>query len=181
MMKKALIALFIVSMLSMVTSAAEDDAAKTILETAAEDGNFNTLVGAVEDAGLTEALSGEGPFTVFAPTDEAFADVEGLDEIDNETLAEILKYHVAAGAIMASDVVNMTAIPTLQGGNLTVEVTEEGVTVDGANVTATDIVCSNGVIHVIDAVLIPPAEEPSMDIMETVEELIEEVQELVDV
>jgi uncharacterized surface protein with fasciclin (FAS1) repeats len=82
---------------------------------------------------------------------------------------------------MESDVVNMTAIPTLQGGNLTVEVTDEGVTVDGANVTATDIVCSNGVIHVIDAVLIPPAEEPSMDIMETVEELIEEVQELVDV
>jgi uncharacterized surface protein with fasciclin (FAS1) repeats len=72
-MKKALIALFIVSMLSMATYAAENDTAKTILETAAEDGNFNTLVGAVEDAGLTEALCGEGPFTVFAPTDEAFA------------------------------------------------------------------------------------------------------------
>ena len=123
----------------------------------------------------------KGPSQSSPPPTRPSLDVEGLDEIDNETLAEILKYHVAAGAIMESDVVNMTAIPTLQGGNLTVEVTDEGVTVDGANVTATDIVCSNGVIHVIDAVLIPPAEEPSMDIMETVEELIEEVQELVDV
>jgi len=159
MMKKALIALLVVSMLSMGLSAAEGDEAKTIVETAAEAGNFNTLVGAVEAAGLTETLSGEGPFTVFAPTDEAFALVEGLDEIDVETLTEILTYHVVSGAFMAADVVNMTAIPTLQGGNLTVEVTEEGVKVNGANVTATDIVCSNGVIHVIDAVLTPPAEE----------------------
>lgn len=159
MMKKALIALFIVSMLSMGLSAAEGDEPKTIVETAMEAGNFNTLVAAVEAAGLTETLSGEGPFTVFAPTDEAFALVEGLDEMDVETLTKILTYHVASGAIMAADLETMTSIPTLQGGNLTVEVTEEGVKVNGANVTATDIVCSNGVIHVIDAVLTPPAEE----------------------
>ncbi|MGB3944176.1 MAG: fasciclin domain-containing protein, partial [Methanothrix sp.] len=77
MMKKALIALFIVSMLAVGMTAAEGDEAKTIVETAVEAGNFNTLVGAVEAAGLTETLSGEGPFTVFAPTDEAFAAVEG--------------------------------------------------------------------------------------------------------
>lgn len=160
MMKKALIALFVVSMLAVGMSAAESDEAKTIVETAIEAGEFNTLVDAVEAAGLTETLSGEGPFTVFAPTDEAFAAVEGLEEIDIETLTAILTYHVVSGAIMAEDVVTMTSIPTLQGGEITVEVTEEGVKVNGANVTMTDIVCSNGVIHVIDAVLIPQAEEP---------------------
>jgi uncharacterized surface protein with fasciclin (FAS1) repeats len=160
MMKKALIALFIVSMLAVGMTAAEGDEAKTIVETAIEAGEFNTLVDAVEAAGLTETLSGEGPFTVFAPTDEAFAAVEGLEEIDIETLTAILTYHVVSGAIMAEDVVTMTSIPTLQGGEITVEVTEEGVKVNGANVTTTDIVCSNGVIHVIDAVLIPQAEEP---------------------
>jgi len=159
MMKKALIALFIVSMLAVGMTAAEGDEAKTIVETAVEAGNFNTLVGAVEAAGLTETLSGEGPFTVFAPTDEAFAAVEGLEEIDIDTLTAILTYHVVSGAIMEADVVTMTSIPTLQGGEITVEVTEEGVKVNGANVTTTDIVCSNGVIHVIDAVLIPQAEE----------------------
>ena len=160
MMKKALIALFIVSMLAVGMTAAEGDEAKTIVETAIEAGEFNTLVDAVEAARLTETLSGEGPFTVFAPTDEAFAAVEGLEEIDIETLTAILTYHVVSGAIMAEDVVTMTSIPTLQGGEITVEVTEEGVKVNGANVTTTDIVCSNGVIHVIDAVLIPQAEEP---------------------
>ena len=178
MMKKAFIALIFVSMLSIGMSAAEDEEMKTIIETAADDGNFNTLVSAIGAAGLTDTLNGEGPFTVFAPTDEAFAAVEGLDEIDADTLAEILTYHVAAGEYMAADVVNMTSIPTLQGGNLTVEVTDEGVMVGGANVTATDIVCSNGVIHVIDAVLMPPAEEETEEMgEETVEEMIVEVEE----
>jgi len=153
----------------------EEPALMNIVETAIDAGNFNTLVAAVEAAGLAEVLSGDGPFTVFAPTDDAFARLEGLDEIDNETLAEILKYHVAAGAIMASDVVNMTAIPTLQGGNLTVEVTEEGVTVDGANVTATDIVCSNGVIHVIDSVLILPEEAEVAAPVETIGDTLADI------
>jgi len=155
--------------------AVEEPALMNIVETAIDAGNFNTLVAAVEAAGLAEVLSGDGPFTVFAPTDDAFARLEGLDEIDNETLAEILKYHVAAGAIMASDVVNMTAIPTLQGGNLTVEVTEEGVTVDGANVTATDIVCSNGVIHVIDSVLILPEEAEVAAPVETIGDTLADI------
>lgn len=179
MMKKAFMALFIASMLSIGMSAAEDDEAKTIVETAVEAGNFNTLVAAVEAAGLVDTLNGEGPFTVFAPTDEAFAALFESTEIDmNDTvgLAEVLKYHVASGAIMAADVVNMTSIPTLQGGNLTVEVTEEGVKVGDANVTAADIVCSNGVIHVIDAVLMLPAEEEVAEEMpeETVEEPVDE-------
>jgi uncharacterized surface protein with fasciclin (FAS1) repeats len=166
MMKIALITLFIASMLSVGISAAQDDEAKTIVETAVEAGNFNTLVGAVESAGLAETLNGEGPFTVFAPTDEAFAAVEGLDAIDTETLENILKYHVASGAIMSAELVAMTTIPTLQGENLTVKVTDEGVVVGEANVMATDIVCSNGVIHVIDAVLIPPAEETAEELAE---------------
>jgi len=167
MMKRALIVLFVVSMLSMGLSAAEDEAAKTIVETAVEAGDFNTLVAAVEAAGLLDTLNGEGPFTVFAPTDEAFAAVEGLDELDAETLAEILTYHVASGAIMAADALNMATIPTLQGGNLTVEATDEGVLVNnGAKVTTADIVCSNGVIHVIDAVLMPPAEETPVEVDE---------------
>ncbi len=168
MMKKAFIALIFVSMLSIGMSAAEDDEAKTIVETAIEADDFNTLVAAVEAAGLVDTLNGEGPFTVFAPTDEAFdnlfASIE-IDMNDTETLTEVLTYHVASGAIMAADVVNMTSIPTLQGGNLTVEVTDEGVMVGGANVTARDIVCSNGVIHVIDAVLMPPAEEEETEEM----------------
>jgi uncharacterized surface protein with fasciclin (FAS1) repeats len=166
MMKIALITLFIASMLSVGISAAQDDEAKTIVETAVEAGNFNTLVGAVESAGLAETLNGEGPFTVFAPTDEAFAAVEGLDAIDTETLGNILKYHVASGAIMSAELVAMTTIPTLQGENLTVEVTDDGVMVGEANVIAADILCSNGVIHVIDAVLIPPAEETAEELAE---------------
>lgn len=166
MMKIALIALFIASMLSVGISAAQDDETKTILETAAEAGNFNTLVGAVEVAGLAETLNGEGPFTVFAPTDEAFAAVEGLDAMDTETLGNILKYHVASGAIMEAEVAAMTTVPTLQGGSLTVEVTDDGVMVGEANVIAADILCSNGVIHVIDAVMIPPAEETADELAE---------------
>jgi transforming growth factor-beta-induced protein len=180
MVKKAFIALILVSMLSIGMSAAEDEEMKTIIETAADDGNFNTLVSAIGAAGLTDTLNGEGPFTIFAPTDEAFdslfASVE-IDMNDIETLTEVLTYHVAAGEYMAADVVNMTSIPTLQGGNLTVEVTDEGVMVGGANVTATNILCSNGVIHVIDAVLMPPAEEETVEMgEETVEEMTVEVE-----
>jgi uncharacterized surface protein with fasciclin (FAS1) repeats len=180
MMKKAFVALIFVSMLSIGMSAAEDDEAKTIVETAIEADDFNTLVAAVEAAGLVDTLNGEGPFTVFAPTDEAFdnlfASVE-IDMNDTETLTEVLTYHVASGAIMAADVVNMTSIPTLQGGELTVEVTDEGVMVGGANVTATDIVCSNGVIHVIDAVLMPPAEEETEEMGEEMAVEVEEPME----
>jgi len=134
---------------------------KNIVQTAIDAGSFNTLVTAVQTADLVETLSGEGPFTVFAPTDDAFAAVPEatLNALlaDKAELTKVLTYHVASGKYMAEDVVSMGNITTLEGNMLDVEVTDEGVFVGGAQVTQTDIECSNGVIHVIDTVLIPPA------------------------
>ena len=112
----------------------------------------------MEAAGLADFLAGEGPFTVFAPTDEAFGLLGEIDLNDTDALTEILTYHVADGALMAADVVNMTSIETLEGSSLTIEVTDEGAFVNGARIVQTDVVCSNGVVHIIDAVLMPPAE-----------------------
>ena len=133
---------------------AEDD----IVDTAVKAKSFKTLVTAVKEAGLVEALKGEGPFTVFAPTDEAFAKVpkdvlEGL-LADKEKLAAVLKYHVVAGKVMAADVVKLDSAKTLQGTTVAIDATG-GVKVNGAKVIKADIKCKNGVIHVIDTVLIP--------------------------
>ena len=159
-----------------VEPVAEEPALSSILETAIADGNFNILVAAVEAAELTEVLSGEGPFTVFAPTDSAFAAFGEVDLNDVEALTKILAYHVASGSYMAEELADMTTITTLEGSDLTVEVTDEGVRVNGALVVLADIVCSNGVIHVIDAVLIPTqeAEEPEMP-PETVVDAVAEI------
>ncbi len=131
---------------------------KDIVDTAIEAGSFNTLVQAVQAAGLEETLRGEGPFTVFAPTDEAFnALPEGtLDSLleDEEALANVLTYHVVAGEYLAEDVVSMTSARTVQGEDVTFDTTD-GVMINDANIVQTDIQASNGVIHVIDAVLIP--------------------------
>ncbi len=129
-----------------------------IVDTAVAAGNFNTLVAAVKAAGLVDALKGDGPFTVFAPTDEAFAKlpagtVEALLQ-DKDKLAAILTYHVVSGKVMAADVVNLTSAKTLQGSSITIDTTN-GVMVDNAKVIATDIETSNGVIHVIDTVILP--------------------------
>lgn len=137
----------------------------TIVDVAVEAGSFTTLVAAVEAAGLAETLSGEGPFTVFAPTDEAFAAlppeiVEALLLPENQdVLAEILTYHVVSGEVLAADV-TAGEVATVQGEEITLAV-DDGVTVNGANVIATDVLASNGVIHVIDAVIIPPSIDPS--------------------
>jgi uncharacterized surface protein with fasciclin (FAS1) repeats len=132
---------------------------KTIVETAVAAGSFNTLVTAVKAAGLVDTLSGEGPFTVFAPTDDAFAKLpEGtIDALlkDKEKLTAILTYHVVAGNVMAKDVVNLTSAKTVNGKSLTIKVEDGTVMVDNAKVIKTDIVCSNGVIHVIDSVVLP--------------------------
>jgi uncharacterized surface protein with fasciclin (FAS1) repeats len=132
---------------------------KNIVETAVEAGNFTTLVTAVQEAGLVDTLSGEGPFTVFAPTDAAFAKIpaDDLQAIlaDKELLTSILTYHVVAGKVMSSDVVNLTSATTVQGSDIDISVTDAGVQVDGANVVAVDIETSNGVIHVIDTVITP--------------------------
>jgi len=130
----------------------------TIVDVAVQAGKFNTLVQAVQAAGLVETLSGEGPFTVFAPTDEAFAQIpqETLQAVlaDKEKLTAILTYHVVPGKLMAADVARSTQLQTVQGQSITVS-TEGGVRVDNANIVQTDIEADNGVIHVIDKVLMP--------------------------
>jgi transforming growth factor-beta-induced protein len=145
-----------------------------IIETAESAGNFTTLLTALDAANLTCTLKGEGPFTVFAPTDEAFAALpEGTVEAllnDTCTLREILLYHVVDGKLTAEEVVNLASIETLQGEEIPVKVTDEGVFVGDAKIIVTDIEASNGIIHVIDAVLIPPEKSPEeMDIIETAE------------
>jgi uncharacterized surface protein with fasciclin (FAS1) repeats len=140
--------------------AADEATPQTVVAIAAGNPDFSTLVAAVTAAGLAEALSGEGPFTVFAPTNEAFAKlpegtVESLLEPENkEKLVAILTYHVVAAKVMAADVAT-GKVKTLQGGELDVVVSDGTVTVNGAKVVATDIIGSNGVIHVIDSVVLP--------------------------
>ncbi|MDP3718988.1 MAG: fasciclin domain-containing protein [Acidobacteriota bacterium] len=134
---------------------------KDIVDTAVGAGQFKTLAAALGAAGLVETLKGKGPFTVFAPTDAAFAKlpagtVEMLLKPENKAkLTAILTYHVVAGKVMAADVVKVTSAKTVQGGAVAVKVTGGKVTIDAANVVTTDIAASNGVIHVIDTVLMP--------------------------
>jgi uncharacterized surface protein with fasciclin (FAS1) repeats len=132
--------------------------ARDIVDTAVAAGNFNTLVTALRAAGLVDTLKGPGPFTVFAPTDAAFAKIPRaqLDALlaDRNRLTQVLTFHVVPGRVMAADV-RPGEVTTVQGGRLTVASTGGTVTVNGARVTATDIAASNGVIHVIDTVVIP--------------------------
>lgn len=131
---------------------------KDIVDTAVAAGNFTTLAKALQVAGLVETLKGAGPFTVFAPTDEAFAKLPAgtLDALlkDKAKLTAVLTYHVVAGKVMAADVVKLKEAKTVQGQSIKIDTTK-GVKVDNANVVKTDIVCSNGVIHVIDSVILP--------------------------
>lgn len=133
---------------------------KDIVDTAIGAGTFGTLVAAVQAAGLVDTLKSEGPFTVFAPTDEAFAALpEGTVETllmpeNKDQLVAVLTYHVVAGKVMSSDLSNGMSAETVQGSSVMI-MTEGGVSVDGANVVAADIEASNGVIHVIDAVILP--------------------------
>jgi uncharacterized surface protein with fasciclin (FAS1) repeats len=133
--------------------------ANTIVDVAVAAGNFKTLVKAVQAAGLAETLSGPGPFTVFAPTDEAFAKLPAgtLDALlkDKLKLTAILTYHVVPGVVTADQVVKLHSAKTVNGKSLEIKVVGGKVMVDGAHVVATDIKASNGVIHVIDAVVLP--------------------------
>ena len=146
---------------------AEEAMKMDVVDTATKAGNFTTLVAAVGAADLTEALKGPGPFTVFAPTDEAFAalpagTVEELLKPENkDKLADILKFHVVGAKVMAADVATMDADTLLEGKKAAVVKNDESgaVTYAGANVTQTDIDCTNGVIHVIDAVVMPPEDD----------------------
>lgn len=140
--------------------AAAKPARKDIVDTAVKAGSFKTLAAALEAAGLVEALKGKGPFTVFAPTDEAFAKlpegtVESLLKPENkDKLTAILTYHVVPGKVASEQVVKLKSAKTLQGGLINVDA-KDGVKVDKANVVKVDVECTNGVIHVIDSVLLP--------------------------
>lgn len=130
-----------------------------IVDTAIAAGNFNTLITAVQAAGLVETLKGEGPFTVFAPTDEAFAKIpaDQLNALlaDKEKLAAVLTYHVVPGKVMAKDVVNLNSIDTVQGQAVDIKVENGNVFINEAMVASADIETTNGVIHVIDTVILP--------------------------
>jgi uncharacterized surface protein with fasciclin (FAS1) repeats len=142
--------------------AAAPAAAKDVVDTAVEAGSFKTLAAALTEAGLIGTLKGKGPFTVFAPTDEAFAKIpkKDLDALlkDKKKLTAVLTYHVVPGTVLAADVMKLkdgTKVKTVEGREFTLGLKDGKVTVDGANVVKTDIMASNGVIHVIDTVIIP--------------------------
>jgi uncharacterized surface protein with fasciclin (FAS1) repeats len=150
-MKKSLIALALTAGMAISAHAAD------IVDTAVKAGNFKTLVAAIQAAGLVDTLKGAGPFTVFAPTDEAFAKIpkatlDGLLK-DKAALTKVLTYHVVSGKVMAKDV-KPGMVKTVQGSDVTLATTG-GVTVNGAKVVAADVAASNGVIHAIDTVIMP--------------------------
>jgi len=155
---RSLAALALLGTLALPASAQHSD----IVDTAVAADDFNTLVAAVEAAGLVETLKGEGPFTVFAPTDAAFAalpdgTVESLLRPENrDRLVSILTYHVVPGRVTAEQVVELDRATTVQGQDVRISVRNGGVRINESNVVTTDVLASNGVIHVIDAVLLPP-------------------------
>lgn len=159
-MHKWICALFVTTC-ALTGSLMAADAPKDIVDTAVGAETFKTLVAAVKAAELVDTLKGEGPFTVFAPTDEAFkklpaGTVESLLKPENkEKLVAVLTYHVVPGKVMAADVVKLKSAKTVQGSEAKITVKGGKVMVDKANVVKTDIVCKNGVIHVIDAVILP--------------------------
>ena len=144
--------------ISSIAFAAEKD----IVDIAAEAGDFKTLTAALTAAGLVDTLKGAGPFTVFAPTDAAFAKLPAgtVDKLlkpeNKDQLTAILTYHVVSGKVLASDVVKLTEAKTLNGATLKVTAHGDAVMINDANVTKADVTASNGVIHVVDAVLLPP-------------------------
>lgn len=160
MLRKFLMATAATTMLAGAAMA--QDATSDIVDTAVAAGDFTTLVAAVQAAGLVDTLKGEGPFTVFAPTDAAFAALpEGtvdtlLKPENKDQLVSILTYHVVPGAVMSSDLTEGMSAATVQGGEVTFTL-DGGAKVNDANITTADIAASNGVIHVIDAVIMPPA------------------------
>lgn len=151
------------AMLAMAaTGMAANAAEKDIVDTAVAAGQFKTLTAALDAAGLVPTLKGEGPFTVFAPTDDAFAKLpqgtvsDLLKPENKQKLVDVLTYHVVAGKVMAADVSKLDEAKTVNGKPVAIQVDGSSVKLNDANVTATDIGASNGVIHVIDKVILPP-------------------------
>jgi len=149
----------ILSVIALAIFAVTAAPAADIVDTAVSAGSFKTLVKAVQAAGLVDTLKGPGPFTVFAPTDEAFAKLPAgtLESLlaNPEQLKKVLTYHVVAGKVMASDVVKLSEAKTVQGSAAKIKVSGGAVMIDNAKVVKTDIACDNGVIHVIDTVILP--------------------------
>ena len=162
-LRLAFAALAIIHMSLGANSIKADDQLLNVVDTAVGAGTFNTLAAALTAADLVEVLKSEGPFTVFAPTDEAFAKLpEGTVESlllpeNKDQLVAILTYHVVAGSVTSDQVVTLDAAATVNGASVSITTSDAGVMVDDANVTAVDILASNGVIHVIDSVILPPA------------------------
>ena len=159
MSKVTLLALISFSAFTFTPSQASAQAPGTIVEVAVAAGNFQTLVSAVKAAGLVDVLNGEGPFTVFAPTDEAFARIPEAQLqallADPAALTAVLTYHVVSGRVAAADVQTLSSAVTLNGKNVTITSRNGEVRIDDARVVATDIQASNGIIHVIDTVILP--------------------------
>ena len=177
-LRLSLLALCVALVFSLPAQAQEYESKKAsmtdadIVETAMANKNFSTLVSALKAADLVEALQGEGPFTVFAPTNQAFAELpegtlENLLKSENKAkLQAILKYHVVSGKVTAKDVIKLEEAKTLPGAKVGIQTEDGTVMLQGktvASVTKTDIMASNGVIHVIDSVLMPPAQTAQMD------------------
>lgn len=163
-MKKTLTATVTALALAMSVAAparAAEPKAKDIVDTAVAAGSFNTLATALKAAGLIDTLKGKGPFTVFAPTDDAFKKLPAgtLEKLlaDKAQLTKVLTYHVVSGKVMAADVVKLKEAKTVEGSMVKITVANGGVKVNDANVVKTDVGASNGVIHVIDSVILPPA------------------------
>ena len=148
-----------VALVSIGAQATGSAPSKDIVDTAVEAGSFKTLAVALQAADLISTLKSEGPFTVFAPTDAAFAKIPkaDLDALlrDKRALTEVLTYHVVSGKVMAADVVKLTQAKTVEGSPVKIKVVDGKVMINNANVSATDIAASNGVIHVIDTVIMP--------------------------
>lgn len=163
-MKKTFAASAAAALLAVSVAApvrADHHQGKDIVDTAVAAGSFNTLATALKAAGLVETLKGKGPFTVFAPTDDAFRKLPAgtLEKLlaDKAQLTKVLTYHVVAGKVLAADVVKLKEAKTVEGSSVKISVKDGKVKVDGANVVKTDVGASNGVIHVLDAVILPPA------------------------
>lgn len=158
---RTLFATVTVALLLAVGSASAQGTDQTIVDVAASNPDFSTLVTALKSADLVDTLNGDGPFTVFAPTNEAFAALPtgALDALlaNVDQLTKVLTYHVVPGMVTADDVMGLTSATTVEGEPITISASSSGVMVDNANVTATDIQASNGIIHVIDKVLLPPS------------------------
>lgn len=161
LMASLALALFTFAGVRLSTVAAAPAAEKDIVDTAVSAGSFKTLAAALGAAKLVDTLKGEGPFTVFAPTDDAFAKlpagtVESLLKPENkDKLTAVLTYHVVPGKVLAKDVVGLKSAKTVQGSEVKISVVDGAVMIDGAKVLKTDILCKNGVIHVIDSVILP--------------------------